>query len=92
VSDRTRAHVLISGTVQEVFFRATTKQEADERDVAGWVQNNADGRVEAVFEGPEAAVEAMVAFGHEGSPAAPVETVEVSDEPPRGLSGFEIRR
>lgn len=92
MSDRTRAHVLISGTVQEVFFRATTKQEADERDVAGWVQNNADGRVEAVFEGPEAAVEAMVAFCHEGSPAATVETVEVSDEPPRGLSGFEIRR
>lgn len=92
MSDRTRAHVLVSGTVQGVFFRATTKQEADERDVAGWVQNNADGRVEAVFEGPEAAVKAMIAFCHEGSPAATVEAVEVSDEPPRGLSSFEIRR
>ncbi len=92
MSDRTRTHVIISGTVQGVSFRATTKHEANQRNVAGWVQNNANGRVEAVFEGPEAAVEAMVAFCHEGSPAATVETVEVSDETPRDLSDFEIRR
>jgi len=48
----TRAHVFVSGTVQGVFYRATTREEARKRGVDGWVKNLADGRVEAVFEGP----------------------------------------
>jgi acylphosphatase len=90
--DRTRAHVYVSGRVQGVFFRATTRDEARERGVDGWVRNLSDGRVEAVFEGPPDAVEAMVGFCHEGSPEADVEDVTVTHEPPEGEDGFRVRR
>jgi acylphosphatase len=92
MTDRTRAHVFVSGTVQGVYYRATTRDQAREQGVDGWVRNLADGRVEAVFEGPSEAVEAMVEWCHEGSPAATVEAVEVDYGDPEGLEGFEIRR
>jgi len=91
-SERTRVHVYVSGRVQGVFFRATTRETARERGVDGWVRNLDDGRVEAVFEGPEAAVDALVEFCHQGSPAANVTEVEVNRTEPEGLAGFEIRR
>ncbi|WP_181684570.1 acylphosphatase [Halorhabdus salina] len=92
MSERRRAHVFVSGRVQGVFFRATTEQTAREQGVDGWVKNLTDGRVEAVFEGPEAAVDAMIEFCHEGSPQARVENVDVEYESPSGLDSFEIRR
>ncbi|MFW5949958.1 MAG: acylphosphatase [archaeon] len=92
MSDRARAHVFVSGRVQGVFFRATTQRTAREHGVDGWVRNLDDGRVEAVFEGPQPAVEAMVEFCHEGSDAAHVESVDVEYEEPSGLDGFEVRR
>ena len=91
MAERTRAHVLVSGTVQGVYFRATTRETAREHGVDGWVRNLEDGRVEAVFEGPEEAVEALVEFCHEGSPAARVEDVEVTGEEPQGEDGFRVR-
>jgi acylphosphatase len=90
--ERDRAHVHVSGRVQGVYFRASTREQAAERGVDGWVRNLADGRVEAVFEGPPAAVDAMVEWCHEGSPRARVDGVEVTREPPEDLDGFEIRR
>lgn len=87
-----RVHVHVSGTVQGVHFRATTRDRAREHGVDGWVRNLPDGRVEAVFEGPATAVDAMVEWCHEGSPSASVESVEAIDEEPQGLDGFEIRR
>ena len=90
--DRTRAHVFVSGTVQGVYYRATTRGRATEAGVDGWVKNLPDGRVEAVFEGEKATVESMVEWCHEGSPAARVEDVAVEYEESRGLDGFEIRR
>jgi acylphosphatase len=89
---RTRAHVHISGRVQGVGFRANTRREARERGVDGWVRNLADGRVEAVFEGPTETVESMVAWCHEGSPAAQVEDVTVQHGEPEGAEGFRVRR
>jgi acylphosphatase len=91
MSDRTRAHVYVSGKVQGVYFRATTRDEARTRDVDGWVRNLPDGRVEAVFEGPREDVEEMVAFCHEGSSTARVEDVEVTYEDLQGEAGFEVR-
>ncbi|MBS3760871.1 acylphosphatase [Halodesulfurarchaeum sp.] len=90
--DRTRVHVFVSGTVQGVFYRATTRDQARKRGVDGWVKNLDDGRVEAVFEGPEAALDSMIEWCHEGSPAASVTDVSVSIEEPMGLDGFEIKR
>lgn len=89
---RVRAHVYVSGTVQGVFFRNSTRDRARDLGVDGWVQNLADGRVEAVFEGPEDAVSTMVAWCDEGSPRADVEAVDVEYETPEGESGFEVRR
>lgn len=87
-----RAHVHVTGTVQGVFFRATTRDKARELGVNGWVRNLPDGRVEAVFEGEQEKVETMVQFCHEGPDAARVEDVQVEDEEPEGLDGFEVRR
>jgi acylphosphatase len=91
-ADRVRAHVLVSGRVQGVFFRATTRDEAREAGVDGWVRNLADGRVEAVFEGPASAVESMVEFCGAGPSAARVEDVSVEYGAPEGEAGFEVRR
>jgi len=87
---RKRAHVYVSGKVQGVFFRATTRDTAQEQGVDGWVKNLDDGRVEAVFEGDPEAVDAMVEFCYEGSDMASVSTVEVEEGAPEGIDGFEI--
>ncbi|MFC6976100.1 acylphosphatase [Halomicroarcula sp. GCM10025709] len=88
---RTRAHVYVSGRVQGVYYRATTRETAREQGVDGWVTNLDDGRVEAVFEGSEDDIEAMLDFCHEGSKRANVTDVEVTYEDPEGLDGFEVR-
>jgi acylphosphatase len=87
----TRQRVLVSGHVQGVLFRDTCRTEAQRAGVAGWVRNLYDGRVEAVFEGQPEAVRELVAWMHRGPRHAVVEHVEVIDEQPEGLSGFEIR-
>lgn len=91
MTDLVRAHVFVLGTVQGVYYRATTRETAREVGVDGWVRNLDDGRVEAVFEGDRSSVEEMVDFCHEGSPAATVLDVEVDYEEPHDLDGFEIR-
>jgi acylphosphatase len=74
-----------------VFFRDTTRRRAAERGVAGWVRNNPDGTVEAVFEGEGDAVEAMVRFVKDGPRGAIVERVDVIEEDAEGLAGFAVR-
>ncbi|KTG10196.1 acylphosphatase [Haloprofundus marisrubri] len=91
-TDRTRAHVFVTGRVQGVFYRANTRDTARERGVDGWVRNLDDGRVEAVFEGPTDAVESMVEWCETGSPDATVDSVDAEYEDPEGLDGFEVRR
>ena len=86
-----RRHVIVSGNVQGVFFRDSTEQEAQSKGVAGWVRNRDDGTVEAVFEGDENAVDAMVEWCRSGPSRADVEDVEVSDEEPEGIDGFSVR-
>jgi acylphosphatase len=83
-------HVLVSGRVQGVWFRDTCCEQARNLGVAGWVRNLADGRVEAVFEGPSAGVDRMVAWCHEGPSRARVDAVEVSVRTAVGLAGFRI--
>ncbi|MFJ5927036.1 acylphosphatase [Kitasatospora sp. NPDC092948] len=85
-----RRRVLVSGTVQGVFFRDSCRQAAQQADVVGWVRNLPDGRVEAVFEGDDAPVEQMVAWMHHGPPRAAVRHVEVLPEPPEGLLVFAV--
>jgi acylphosphatase len=86
-----RKRVVVRGRVQGVFFRDTVRRMAQPRGVAGWVRNTPEGAVEAVFEGDAEAVEALIAFAHEGPRGAAVERAEVVEEDPEGLAGFEIR-
>ena len=87
-----RVRVLVSGRVQGVFFRARCAEEARARGVAGWVRNRADGRVEAVFEGEQPDVSAMVEWCRHGPPAARVEGVETRNEEPLGARSFGVTR
>lgn len=83
--------MVVHGRVQGVFFRDTTRRHADSRGVSGWVSNRPDGAVEAVLEGEPDAVEALIGFARQGPRGAEVERVEVTDEQPEGLAGFEVR-
>lgn len=86
-----RARVVVSGLVQGVWFRDACRHEAEARDVSGWVRNNPGGTVEAVFEGGEDDVDAMVAWCRVGPPRAVVTDVEVAREDVRGEVGFRVR-
>jgi acylphosphatase len=86
VRKRVRAH----GRVQGVFFRDSVRRAADAAGVAGWARNCADGTVEAVFEGPEEAVERLVALCRSGPGHARVSRLDVDDERPEGLDRFDV--
>jgi acylphosphatase len=88
---KTRAHIYVTGKVQGVFFRQNTKRQAQSRGVYGWVRNLEDGRVEAVFEGEEDAVKAVVEFCRVGPKAAHVSDVTVEWMPSCGeFQSFNI--
>lgn len=89
-----RVRVQITGRVQGVFFRDSTRQEAQRLGVAGWIRNRADGSVEGVFEGPKESVDQLVAWCEEGPPRAEVDNVAVEPEDPNGEfdGAFRIRR
>jgi len=86
-----RAHVLVRGAVQGVFFRAETRTRARSLGVDGWVRNTADGAVEAVFEGDDERVESMVEWCRRGPAGAQVDDVDMSWAEPEGERGFAIR-
>jgi acylphosphatase len=93
MADRARVHLVVSGRVQGVAFRAYAVDEARRLRVAGWVRNLPDGCVEAEAEGERAALEALVAWCRRGPPSARVEGVEASWGAFRGdLGPFGIRR
>jgi acylphosphatase len=86
-----RMHVYVSGRVQGVFFRAEAERVARERGLAGWVRNLSNGRVEAVFEGNDADVDAAVAWCRQGPKWAEVNDLESAEEPLGGDTGFRVR-
>jgi acylphosphatase len=87
-----RVHVDVRGRVQGVFFRASCAERARTAGVAVWVRNTLDGGVEAVFEGDDGAVDAIVAWCRRGPAFAEVDEVEVRDEPPLGEHDFRVTR
>lgn len=86
-----RQRVVVSGRVQNVWYRDSCRTEAQARGVAGWVRNRADGTVEAVFEGEPDAVQQMVDWCRIGPPRARVTAVDATTEPVEGESGFVVR-
>ncbi|MEO1521495.1 MAG: acylphosphatase [Cyanobacteria bacterium J06633_2] len=90
--ERACAHVYVSGNVQGVGYRASTSDAATLLKLDGWVRNLRDGRVEAVFEGPEHQVEEMIRWCHQGPPTATVREVVVEYTEPKQHNGFHITR
>ncbi len=86
------AHVVISGTVQGIFYRSAIRSRAKLLFVNGWIKNLPDGRVEALFEGEKDDVEELIEFCRGGHPRAAVLDIDVEWQKPRGnFAGFEIR-
>lgn len=83
--------VVVSGLVQGVFFRATCAREAERLGVGGWVSNEPDGTVAGHFEGPEDAVEELVAWCRRGPRQARVDAVHVREVQATGSTGFATR-
>lgn len=89
---KARAHVLISGRVQGVFYRSFTQDIASKLGLNGWVRNCSDGRVEAVFEGDKQTIEKAVSLCHDGPPAARVDAVDVRWDDYKGeFNTFSVR-
>jgi len=86
-----RAHAVIAGRVQGVFFRMETKRAADHAKVFGWVRNKRDGNVEALFEGNEESVKLVLEWCRKGPPLACVKSVDIELEDYKGeFKEFEI--
>jgi DNA ligase D-like protein (predicted 3'-phosphoesterase) len=89
--DGMAARAVVGGEVQGVGFRDAVRSEALRLGVMGWVRNEDDGRVRVHAEGPEPAVEALLAYLREGPPAARVAAVEVEPLKVEGHEQFAIR-
>lgn len=72
-----RVHLLISGIVQGVYYRQSTKRQAQKLDLKGWVRNLEDGRVEALVEGEKDKIEELIKWCHQGPSNAKVDNVEI---------------
>ncbi|MCB2408591.1 acylphosphatase [Hymenobacter lucidus] len=82
----------VHGRVQGVFFRQSTRAEAQRLGLTGYARNNADGTVTIEAEGPTEALDALEAWCHQGPPAARVDRVEVNPGPGQGFADFSIAR
>lgn len=91
MTEKARSHVVISGRVQGVCFRMETKRVAESRGISGWVRNNRNGTVEAVFEGEKGNVASVVEWCRKGPSHSNVSRVDISEENYTGeFSGFDI--
>ena len=90
--EKARAHILVSGRVQHVWFRETAKKKAEEFLVSGWAGNLEDGRVEAFFEGDKDNVEQLIQWAKRGPFFAKVKNLELIWEEYKGeFQDFKIR-
>ena len=87
-----RAHLVVRGRVQGVWYRGSMQEEAERAGLAGWVRNRPDGTVEAEVEGERTEVDALIAWARRGPPGARVSDVSVDWVAPIGArDGFAIR-
>ena len=90
--EKGRVHIIISGIVQGVFYRASTCDTALRLGLKGWVRNMPDGKVEAVFEGPKDKIEKALEWCHEGPPGARVTDIDEKwDDYTGEFNSFEVR-
>ncbi len=90
--DMRRAHLTVSGIVQGVFFRSTSRHQAIRLGLTGWVKNRMDGKVEIVAEGETGAISNFIQWCHEGPPGSRVDKVDIAWEEYTGeFTGFSIQ-
>jgi len=87
-----RAHLIIHGKVQGVFFRAYLRERSEQFKLTGWAKNCFDGNVEVVLEGEESAVKQVVEWCHSGPADAEVKKVDEKWEKATGeFQDFSIQ-
>ncbi|MEK6590510.1 MAG: acylphosphatase [Nitrospinota bacterium] len=87
-----RVHIIVSGSVQGVYFRANTRRQAQAFGLNGWVRNKSEGTVEIVAEGEKAKIEKLITWCHRGPPGAIVKDVVVKWEEFTGdFKDFNVR-
>lgn len=88
-----RAHLLISGRVQGVWYRGSTREQADKLGLTGWVRNCESGQVEVIVEGEDAAIDKLVSWCREGPSMARVTGIRIEFDDYRGeFVGFRVRK
>lgn len=90
--DNARAHIIVEGIVQGVFFRANTQRHAQKFGISGWVRNRFDGMVEIIAEGDKEKINSLIIWCHKGPPGAVVRDVNVNWEDYTGeFKDFSVR-
>ena len=84
-------HLLISGKVQGVFYRASAKKSADALGIKGWVRNKKNGDVESVASGTNEAITAFINWCKKGPEAAKVKNVTVTESTTESFDDFSIK-
>lgn len=88
---RKTIHFIVSGRVQGVFFRASTRQSANELGLCGWVRNLPDGRVEGMASGESKDIARFKAWLGRGPEMAKVQDVQIEEVELQEFAGFEVR-
>jgi acylphosphatase len=83
--------LVITGRVQNVFYRDWLVEQAQAIGITGWVRNRADGCVEAMVAGSPGMIDAIVARARQGSPASRVADVAAEEAAPQMFDRFEKR-
>ncbi len=84
-------HIVVHGSVQGVFFRASTQSQASEHSLTGWVRNRPDGTVEIHAEGEKESLDRFIEWCRQGPPAANVQGLDLDWVASQSLSDFEVR-
>ncbi len=86
-----RVHIVVSGNVQEVFFRGTTRKLASSLGLKGYVKNLSNGNVEMVAEGNEDSIKQLIDFAKKGPEAADVRDININyEEPKNEFESFSV--
>ena len=83
-------HIIVHGRVQGVWFRAGTKEKADQLGLLGWVKNRTEGTVEIHTEGEKLQLEKFIAWGRIGTPAADVTSLDIDGVMAKEFKSFDI--
>ena len=82
--------ITVSGKVQGVFYRQSTREKARELGLAGHVQNMPDGSVHILATGPREKLDQLISWCHQGPPRSRVTSVKITDLPYQEFNGFHI--